>query len=168
MKALQTKLMPNSGQVGGGGTTSVLGGPCHAAAIPHLLSAPLTLLSCPSCPSCPCPLCPGATLPTPGGSGGSVNGYHTCKGELSTTEPSPWPFFISIPWECKAQCDTASIPSRREMSLARGWEFSAAAVEGGGRAEGQRGAALGSDSTLTPRQVVLGADKWEDHFKACN
>lgn len=47
------------------------------------------------------------------------------------------------------------------MSLAAGWEFSAAAMEGGGQAEGQRGAALGSDGTLPPHQVVLGADKWE-------
>lgn len=38
------------------------------------------------------------------------------------------------------------------MSLAMGWEFSAAVMEGGGRAEGRRGAALVSDSTLTPRQ----------------
>lgn len=80
IKGLQTKLMPSAGQVGGGDAMSVLGGPYHAAAIHHLLSASLTLLSC---PSCPCPLCPGATLPTPGGSGGSVNGYHTCKGELA-------------------------------------------------------------------------------------
>lgn len=71
----------------------VLGDPCHAAAIHHVLSA---LLMLPSCPSCPCPLCPGATLPTPGGSGGSVNGYHTCKGELAVNiaEPSPCPVFV--------------------------------------------------------------------------
>lgn len=96
IKGLQTILMPSAGQMGSGDSTSVLGGPCHAATIDHLLSASLSLLSCPSCPSCPCPLCPGATLPTPGGSGGSVNGYHTCKGELtvSTTEPSPCPFFV--------------------------------------------------------------------------
>lgn len=46
-----------------------------------------------------------------------------------------------MPWEHKPQRDTVSILVRRETSLAKGWEFSAAAMEGGGRAEGQRGAA---------------------------
>jgi len=49
----------------------------------RLLSAFLTCLSCPSV--CLRPLCPGAALPAPGGSVGSVNGYHTCKGELAVT-----------------------------------------------------------------------------------
>lgn len=34
-------------------------------------------------------------------------------------------------------------------------------MEDVGQAEGRRGAALGSDGTLTPHQVVLRADKWE-------
>lgn len=50
-------------------------------ALHRLLSAFLTCLSCPSV--CLRPLCPGAALPAPGGSVGSVNGYHTCKGELA-------------------------------------------------------------------------------------
>lgn len=35
-----------------------------------------------------------------------------------------------------------------------------AVMEDVGQAEGRRGAALGSDNTLTPHQVVLKADKW--------
>ncbi|NXD84267.1 MACF1 factor, partial [Halcyon senegalensis] len=46
-------------------------------ALHRLLSAFLTRLSCPSV--CLRPLCSGAALPAPGGSVGSVNGYHTCK-----------------------------------------------------------------------------------------
>lgn len=52
-------------------------------AVHRLLSAFLMRLSCPSV--CPHPLCSGAALPAPGGSVGSVNGYHTCKGELAVT-----------------------------------------------------------------------------------
>lgn len=52
-------------------------------AVHRLLSAFLTRLSCPSV--CLRPLCSGAALPAPGGSVGSVNGYHTCKGELAVT-----------------------------------------------------------------------------------
>lgn len=95
-KGIPNRVNAGAGQVGGGDTASVLGGPCHAAAIPRLLSASLTLLShpsCPPCPSCPRPLCPGAALPAPGGSGGSVNGYHTCKGELAVGAAEPRPFF---------------------------------------------------------------------------
>lgn len=36
-----------------------------------------------------------------------------------------------------------------------------AVMEDVGQAEGRRGAALGSDSTLTPCQVVVKADEWE-------
>lgn len=92
------------------------------SAVHHLLSASLTLLSCPSCPSGPCPLCPGATLPSPGGSGGSVNGYHTCKGELAVSSPFLSMHFHSL--GTPTPMGHPQHPSRWEMSLAMGWEFS--------------------------------------------
>lgn len=69
-----------------GDAASVLGGqcgPCRGGPFIALLSAFLMRLSCPSV--CLRPLCSGAALPAPGGSVGSVNGYHTCKGELAVT-----------------------------------------------------------------------------------
>lgn len=89
----------------GGDAVSVLGGrcsPCHWRAIRRLLSAFLTRLSCPSV--CLRPLCSGAALPAPGGSLGSVNGYHTCKGELAVPAVPrpphcPCPFVCAFPSE---------------------------------------------------------------------
>lgn len=53
----------------------------------RLLCAVLTRLSCP--PVCPCPLRSGSVLPAVGGPLGSVNGFHTCKGESALLAASP-------------------------------------------------------------------------------
>lgn len=67
------------------------------AALPgvhRLLSAFLTRLSCPSV--CPRPLCSGSVLPALGGPVGSVNGYHTCKGESAVPARVCWGRVLSV------------------------------------------------------------------------